>query len=141
MGTDATVTIPAGGGRSIDFKFRNNKNYPVKLVGIFNNEESTLTFEVWGTLEEGDYMPVEFDNTHTWQFDYDRFIDPAYPDRDAYKIKLQAEIYSLSDDIGAGYRTLTHRKVIDMEGNVVLDEIINAKLKNGNYAMDTYYQH
>jgi len=141
MGSDATVTIPEGGGRTIDFKFRNNKNYPVKLVGIFNNEESTLTFEVWGTLEENDYMPVSFDNTHSWQFDYHRYIDPAYPDRESYTIKLSTEIYSFSDDVGPGYRTLTHRQVIDMDGNIVHDEIINQKLKNGNYAMDTYYQH
>ena len=141
MGSDATVTIPEGGGRTIDFKFKNNKNYPVKLVGIFNNEESTLTFEVWGTLEENDYMPVEFDNSYTWQFDYHRYIDPAYEDRDGYVIKFKTDIYGFEDDIGAGYRTLTHRLVMDMEGNVVSDEIINRKLENGNYAMDTYYQH
>ena len=141
MGSDATVTIPEGGGRSIDFKFRNNKNYPVKLVGIFNNEESTLTFEVWGTLEEDDFMPVEFDNSYSWQFDYHRYIDPAYEDRTGYAIKLSTEIYSFSDDVGPGYRTLTHRQVIDPDGNIVHDEIINQKLKSGNYAMDTYYQH
>ena len=141
MGSDATVTIPAGGGRTIDFKFKNNKNYPVKLVGIFDNEASTLTFEVWGTLEEDDYMPLEFDNSYTWQYDYHRYIDPAYEDREGYAIKFQTEIYGFEDDIGAGYRTLTHRLVIDMEGNVVSDEIINRKLENGNYAMDTYYQH
>lgn len=141
MGSDATVTIPEGGGRTIDFKFRNNKNYPVKLVGIFNNEESTLSFEVWGTLEESDYMPISFDNTHSWQFDYHRYIDPAYEDRPGYTIKLSTEIYSFSDDVGPGYRTLTHRQVIDVDGNIVHDEIINQKLANGNYAMDTYYQH
>lgn len=141
MGSDATVTIPEGGGRSIDFKFRNNKNFPVKLVGIFNNEESTLTFEVWGTLEEDDFMPVEFDNSYSWQFDYHRYIDPAYEDRTGYSIKLSTEIYSFSDDVGPGYRTLTHRQVIDPDGNIVQDEIINQKLKSGNYAMDTYYQH
>lgn len=141
MGSDATVTIPEGGGRTIDFKFKNNKNYPVKLVGIFNNEESTLTFEVWGTLEEDDYMPLEFDNSYTWQYDYHRYIDPAYPDRDGYIIKFTTDIYGFEDDIGSGYRTLTHRVVMDMDGNVVSDEIINKKLENGNYAMDTYYQH
>lgn len=141
MGSDATVTIPTDGGRSIDFKFRNSRNYPIKIVGIFNNEDSTLTFEIWGTLEDDDYMPVEFDNSYGWQFDYHRYIDPAYSDRDGYVIKLSTEIYSFEDDNGAGYRTLTHRLVKDADGNVVLDEIINKKLANGNYAMDTYYQH
>ena len=141
MGTDATVTIPEGGGRSIDFKFRNSRNYPIKLVGIFNNDESTLTFEIWGTLEDDDYMPVEFDSSYSWVYDFDKFIDPAYSDRDGYTIKLTHETYSFSDDVGAGYRTLTHRQVIDAEGNIIVDEITNAKLDNGNYAMDTYYQH
>ena len=141
MGTDATVTIPEGGGRSIDFKFRNSRNYPIKLVGIFNNEESTLTFEIWGTLEDDDYMPVEFDSSYSWTYDFDKFIDPAYPDRDGYTIKLTHETYGFEDDVGSGYRTLTHRQVIDADGNIVVDEITNTKLANGNYAMDTYYQH
>ena len=141
MGTDATVTIPEGGGRSIDFKFRNSRNYPIKLVGIFNNEESTLTFEIWGTLEDDDYMPVEFDSSYSWVYDFDKFIDPAYPDRDGYTIKLTHETYGFEDDVGSGYRTLTHRQVIDADGNIVVDEITNSKLSNGNYAMDTYYQH
>ena len=141
MGTDATVTIPEGGGRSIDFKFRNSRNYPIKLVGIFNNEESTLTFEIWGTLEDDDYMPVEFDSSYSWVYDFDKFIDPAYPDRDGYTIKLTHETYGFEDDVGSGYRTLTHRQVIDADGNIIVDEITNAKLDNGNYAMDTYYQH
>lgn len=141
MGTDATVTIPEGGGRSIDFKFRNSRNYPIKLVGIFNNEESTLTFEIWGTLEDDDYMPVEFDSSYSWVYDFDKFIDPSYPDRDGYTIKLTHETYGFEDDVGSGYRTLTHRQVIDADGNIVVDEITNSKLSNGNYAMDTYYQH
>lgn len=141
LGTDATVTIPSEGGRSIDFKFRNNKNYPIKIVGYCNNDESTITFEIWGTLEENDYMPVKFDNSYTWQFDYMREIEAAYPDRPGYTIKFTHETYSFTDETGGGYRTLTHRQVIDKDGNIVLDEIINSKLKNGNFAMDTYYHH
>ena len=141
MGTDATVTIPEGGGRSIDFKFKNSRNYPIKLVGYCDNDESTITFEIWGTLEDDDYMPVEFDSSYSWVYDFDRFIDPAYPDREGYKIKLTHETYGFEDDIGAGYRTLTHRQVFDPDGNMIVDEITNSKLSNGNYAMDTYYQH
>ena len=141
MGTDATVTIPEGGGRSIDFKFKNSRNYPIKLVGYCDNDESTITFEIWGTLEDDDYMPVEFDSSYSWVYDFDRFIDPAYPDREGYKIKLTHETYGFEHDIGAGYRTLTHRQVFDPDGNMIVDEITNSKLSNGNYAMDTYYQH
>lgn len=140
LGTDATVTIPDG-GRVVDFKFKNNKNYPIKIVGYCNNDESTITFEIWGTLEDEDYMPVEFDNTFSWNFDYDRVIEPAYPDRPGYKIKLTHELYNFSDEIGSGYRTLTWRHVYDSNGELVTEEIINMKLPNGNPAMDTYYKH
>ncbi len=140
MGSDATVTIP-NGGRSIDFKFRNNKNFPIKIVGSCNNDESTITFEIWGTLEETDYMPVKFDNSYGWQFDYAREIKPAYEGRDGYTIKLTHETWNGTDDVGLYYRTLTHRQVFDAEGNMVADEIINMKRENGQYAMDTYYQH
>ena len=140
MGSDATVTIP-NGGRSIDFKFRNNKNFPIMLIGYCDNYESTITFEVWGTLEENDYMPVKFDNAYGWQFDYVREVEAPYPDREGYTIKLTHETYNGTDDVGLFYRTLTHRQVFDSNGTMVLDEIINMKMDNGNYAMDTYYQH
>jgi len=140
MGTDATVTIPSE-GRAVDFKFKNNKNYPIKIVGYCNDEESTITFEIWGTLEENDYMPTCFDNSYGWQFDYVRAVEPSYADRTGYTIKLTHETWSFSDDYGSGYRTLTHRQVIDPDGYMVVDEIINAKLPNGQFAMDTYYHH
>ena len=138
-GTDATVTIPAE-GKVIDFKFRNNKSYPVKIVTYFNNEDSTIGVEIWGTLEPYDYMPVEFDNTYGWEHDYDRVIAPAYPDRPGYKIKFNVETWGFEDDFSTGYRTLTHRLVIDENGNTVEDQVLNPGTP-GNYALDTYYQH
>ena len=140
-GTDATVTIPEA-GKSIDFKFRNNKNFPIMIKTFFNNEESTINIEIWGTLEEDDYMPIEFDNTYAWVYDYDRLVEPAYPDRPGYIIKLYVEyLGGFEDEFSSGYRTLTHRHVIDADGNIVEDEIVNLKLSNGNYGLDTYYQH
>jgi len=140
MGTDATVTIPDG-GRTVDFKFKNNKEYPIKIVGYCDNENSTITFEIWGTLEEDDYMPIKFDNSYTWQFDYMRDVEPAYEDRAGYTIKLTHETYSFEDDVGPGYRTLTYRLVLDENGAEVAKELLNPKLANGYYAMDTYYKH
>lgn len=142
LGTDATVTIPEDGGNIMDFKFRNSKNYPIRIVGYCNEseEEKTITFEIWGTLEDGDYMPVEFDNSWNWQFDYDRVIAPPYQDRPGYKIKLSHESYVFSDDLGSGSRTLTHREIYDTDGGLVQDEIINTMISTG-YAMDTYYEH
>ncbi len=140
MGTDATVTIPAE-GKAIDFKFRNNKSFPIMIRMFFNNEESTITAEIWGTLEDDDYMPVEFDNTYGWSYDYDRFIDPAYPDREGYIIKFVVDIYNGTEEDGRFYyRTITHRQVIDQNGSIVEDEILNPG-EPGRYAMDTYYEH
>ena len=145
LGTDATVTIPEGGGRSIDMKFVNSKNYPVKIVSYC--EESvrdngrplrTVTVEIWGTLEDGDYMPVEFDNSYIDIYDYDRVIPPAYPDREGYKIKFTHEETEFEDETGRGLHTLTHRKVYDSAGNLVEDKIINPTYSAG-YALDTYY--
>lgn len=142
MGTDATVTIPAE-GRAINFRFRNSRNYPIMIKTDFNNDESYMTVEIWGTLEDWDYMPVCFDNSYTYEFDYCRYIDKADENRTGYTIKLEHETYSFSDDVGPGYRTLTHRLVIDPDGNTVIDEIVNPLRSNSqtDRAMDTYYVH
>ncbi len=151
LGTDATVTIPDG-GTVMDLKFRNNRNYPIKIVSYSEVDEDNyireLTFEIWGTLEDSDYMPVEFDNSWGWSLIYDRTVDPVDPNRPGYKIKLEHEKYYFSDDIGEGVRTLTHRMILDPTqtdnwGNllVVQDEILNPELPNGGLAMDTYYDH
>ncbi len=145
LGVDATVTIPEGGGRTIDFKFVNSKNYPIRIVTYceettYDNGSpfKTVTVELWGTLEPEDFMPVEFDNSYANVYDYDRFIEPAYPDRPGYTIKFTHEESEFEDDYGKGLRTLTHRKVIDANGTVIQDKIVNGTYSAG-YALDTYY--
>ena len=145
LGTDATVTIPEGGGKTIDFRFQNNKLYPIKIVAyceetvLANNRPlKTVTVEIWGTLEPDDYMPIEFDNRYADIYDYDRVIEPAYPGREGYKIKFTHEEIEFEDDYGRGLRTLTHRKIYDSHGKLVEDTIINPTYYEG-YAMDTYY--
>ena len=146
LGMDATVSIPESGGRTIDLRIKNSKNYPIKIVGTC--EETTdaasgkprkyCTIEIWGTLEDDDYMPVEFDNSYSDIYDYDRVIDPAYENREGYKIKFTHEENEFEDDYGKGLRTLTHRKVYDSSGTLVEDRIINPTYSAG-YALDTYY--
>ena len=145
LGTDATVTIPEGGGRSIDLKVINNKNYPVKIVSYCEETVRengrpfrTVTVEIWGTLEDDDYMPIEFDNSYIDIYDYDRVIPPAYPDREGYKIKFTHEETEFEDETGKGLHTLTHRKVYNSAGSLVEDKIINPTYSAG-YALDTYY--
>ena len=147
LGTDATVTIPDG-GKVMDVKFRNNKNYPIKIVAYSTVDEENyyrnLTFEIWGTLEEDDYMPVVFDNRNPWGWEFSNHIweiAPAYPDRPGYTIKLVHESYYFEDEVGEGTRTLTYRRVYDENGELVLDELLNPLLPSGGAAMDTYYDH
>ena len=153
LGTDATVTIPDG-GNIMDLKFRNNKHYPIKIVAYSDVDEDNyireLTFEIWGTLEDTDWQPVEFDNSWgSWgTMIYHREVDPVDPSRPGYKIKLSHESYYFADDMGEGTRTLTHRLVLDPTQTddwgdpiVISDEILNPELPNGGLAMDTYYDH
>lgn len=146
LGTDATVTIPEGGGRTIDLRFRNSKTFPVKIVSYCEEVEDrgdgrplrTLTVEIWGTLEDDDYMPVEFDNSWGDVYDYDRVIDPPYPDREGVKLKLTHDEQEFEDDYGKGIRTVTYRRVYDSTGTVIEKKALNPTYSAG-YAMDTYY--
>ena len=61
---DATVSWP-----NPDFKFRNNRDYPIKIVAYTTND-SDLTVEIWGTDVDGSY--VELTN-ETWVV-----TDPTY---------------------------------------------------------------
>ena len=146
LGTDATVTIPDEGGNVMDLKFRNNRNYPIKIVAYSTVDEENyirdLTFEIWGTLEEEDFMPIAFDNRWGWEFSNHFWeVEPADPDRTGYIIKLEHERYYFSDDIGEGMRTLTYRRVYTEDGTMVSEEVLNPELPNGLRAMDTYYDH
>lgn len=136
LGTDATVAWPED-GVIVDFKFRNNKSFPVKVVAHCDTENKNITVEIWGTLEDSDFMPVEFDNRYTWVNTYDRTIEPAYEGREGYIIKLTHDLYTQDDST----MTQTHRRVLDLSGNEVSDEVVNTKLPNGVPSMDTYYSH
>lgn len=146
LGTDATVTIPQDGGRTIDLQIVNNRAWPVKITAYCEETEDrgdgkplkTVTVEIWGTLEPDDYMPVEFDNSYENIYSYDRVIDPAYPDREGYKLKFTHDEQEFEDDYGKGIRTLTYIRIIDSAGNVVEKRIVNPLYSFG-YGMDTYY--
>ena len=145
LGTDATVSIPES-GREIDLKFRNNKSFPIKIVGYCEETVDadtgkaykTCTIEIWGTLEADDYMPIEFDNAWGDVYDYDRKINPAYEGREGYRIQFTHDETEFEDDTGKGLRTLTYRRVYDSSGNLVEKLILNKEYDFG-YGMDTYY--
>lgn len=144
LGLDATVTIPED-GNAVNFRFRNNKKYPVKIVAYTDKDQENedfnrLTVEIWGTLEEDDYMPVEFDARWNWEQPFDEIIEPAYDDRPGYIIKMTHETYGEDGPVHKTM-TLTHREVYDLEGNLVEDNIVNLLLPDGRPGMDTYFDH
>ena len=144
LGCDSTVSIPAG-GREIDMCFVNNKSCPVQIVGYCEEtvDEAgkpfrTVTIEIWGTLEEDDYMPVAFDNRYGDIYDYYREIEPPYPDREGYRLLFTHDETEFEDDTGKGLRTLTYIRIYDMAGNLVGKKLMNREYSFG-YGMDTYY--
>ena len=84
---DATVSWP-----SPDFKFRNSRNYPIKIVANADPEELTLTMEIWGTDEDGSYVELT----------YDRY-------------------YFTEDggDVIIGWHVYGHKNVYDKDGNLI----------------------
>ena len=56
LGQDATVSWPQP-----DFKFRNDREYPVKIVAYCDNEAMELTIEIWGTDTDGIWVSLSYD--------------------------------------------------------------------------------
>ena len=84
---DATVSWP-----SPDFKFRNSRNYPVKIVASADPEELTLTMEIWGTDEDGSYVELTYDRYY--------FTEP-------------------DSDVIVGWHVYGHKNVYDKDGNLI----------------------
>lgn len=55
-GYDATVSWP-----NPDFKFRNDRAFPVKIVAKCDNDARSLTVEIWGTDMDGYYIQLTKD--------------------------------------------------------------------------------
>ena len=56
IGHDATVSWPGP-----DFVFRNNRDYPVKIVAKVDTLERWVTIEIWGTNVDGTYVEITYD--------------------------------------------------------------------------------
>ena len=142
-GTDAYVTDP-GNADALDLKFRNTRGEPIRISAKTRVDEARqvreIVIELQSALGSSDYMPIRFDNT--WGGDQNAFLTETPYDltRPGYRILLTHEEQQFTDASGAGIRTLTHRKILDAAGMLVRDEILNSKLPDGSYAMDTYYQ-
>ena len=92
-GLDATVSWPGP-----DFKFKNNRDYPVKIVAYTDHETKALTIEIWGSNIDGTYVVPE----SAWWPVYD----------------------STYTDVQVGWGAFSYRYVYDKDGNLleVIDE-------------------
>ena len=86
-GHDATVSWP-----SPDFKFKNTRDYPVKIVATADADSMSLNIQIWGTDVDGSYVEMTYDR---YYFTYEG-----------------------SEDI-AGFHVWTYRNIYDKEGNLI----------------------
>lgn len=89
IGFDATVSWP-----NPDFVFRNNRDYPVKIVTYCDTVERFITVEIWGTNVDGTRVELRNDGVYT-------IYDTEYP------------------GTAIGTATTTFRDLYDAEGNLI----------------------
>ncbi len=114
IGMDATVSW---GGP--DFQFRNNTDYPIKVVANYAN--SKLTFQVVGTKTDDYSVKITTETLNT--------TDPTVqevPDN-----TLAAGTSQVTDKGHTGYKVQSYRHVYDASGNVVYE----GKESLSNYKM------
>lgn len=90
-GLDATVSWPGP-----DFKFRNSREYPVKLVAYCDNATKALTVEVWGSDLDGSYVELRYG---VWP----RY-DTTHP------------------EVEIGYGARSFRQIFDKDGNLIAEQ-------------------
>lgn len=88
-GMDATVSW----GKP-DFKFTNNRNFPIKIEATVNEEEKNMTINILGTNEDGTYVKVTFG---TWLI----YTDEEYP------------------EVATGFKAATFRNIYDKDDKLI----------------------
>lgn len=94
LGQDATVSWPKP-----DFKFKNSRDYPIKIVAYCDNDEKSLTIEIWGTDVDGSYVTLRHET-------YTRY-DETYT------------------DVAIGYLVYGFVTRYDSEGNLIEDKQVS----------------
>lgn len=103
IGLDATVSWPGP-----DFKFKNDRDYPIKIMAWTEQENKSLTIEIWGSNIDGTYVEPK----SSWWAVYDK----TYP------------------DVQIGWGAFSMRYLYDKDGNLIekIDEF------NSLYDMHDY---
>ena len=87
-GLDATVSW---GGP--EFKFVNDREYPIRIDAAVDDSGKSVTVSLWGTDVDGSYVEVTSDTWYTY--------DPTYT------------------SVRTGYKAQTYRNVYDRDGNLL----------------------
>ena len=92
-GLDATVSW-----KSPDFKFTNNRDYPIRIEASVDTKANTVTVKLLGTNVDGGYVKMTY---ASWEV----FNNAKYP------------------DIATGYKAATYRCVYDKNDNLLSKEL------------------
>ena len=87
-GLDATVSWPGP-----DFKFTNNRAFPVKIHAVSDERATSITFEIWGSNVDGTYVVP---NSSWWPF-----YDTEHP------------------EVQIGWKAVSFRDLYDKDGNMI----------------------
>ena len=87
-GLDATVSWPGP-----DFKFTNNRPFPIKIVAISNERSTSITFEIWGSNVDGTYVVPA---SSWWPY-----YDTTHP------------------EVQIGWKAVSFRDLYDKDGNLI----------------------
>ena len=101
-GSDAMVN-----GGSSDFRFKNNTEYPVKIVVILKGQN--LTVQIWGTKTDDTYVKMEFKELKKDPYDV------------IYKIDNSIPTGTKKEDVSGytGYKTEVYRCVYAGDGTLL----------------------
>lgn len=107
-GMDATVFYD-----SVDFRFRNNTDYPVKIVTEFyeKNGSSYLTATLYGTNPSGRYG-VPKNEVYDWASPTDRYVADESVPQGTLVLDREQNAYS-------GRSARTYRYIYDKDGNLL----------------------
>lgn len=92
-GLDATVSW---GGP--EFKFKNNRDWPIKITATVDDKTNSMTITIHGTDVDGSYVEMSY---ATWAV----YNNSQYP------------------EVSTGYKAATYRWVYDKDGNLLSKEI------------------
>ena len=102
IGRDATVSW---GGP--DFKFKNNKNYPIKIVMSYSNNKQTA--QIYGTKEDNTYVEITSKQLSSIPFTTKYENDPSLPEGQEVVVQKGTN----------GAKAQSWRNIYDENGNLI----------------------